>query len=378
MRVALFAVACVAAAALVPLDAARGALATAASTLLEAAPLLVGSHLVVRLAGNRQIAAFLGCGCGDGPAARSLPAAAATWLVFGPAVAAARFLAALAVARLLRAIGRVRSGCALEPPDVLADLAAIVPAALLAGAVSQIAAWSALGSSPRWMQAVSGGLLGFAAPCGLGAIAVAGALRQRAPVAAAAYLCVAGIADARAFAWFRHGRSGPDATGYAVLAAALFLVGLRHGGALVHPGYSGALMAAGGFAAVAAVRDRFRHNAPARVAPLIMLAGALIAAPAPAYLATESTLTDAFAGEHLSFTGALVRQAHAAALVRYAITCCRADASPVVVRLAHVPAFAAGTWLHAEGTLAIAGSEVRLVAASVERVPAPSDPFTYR
>ena len=52
-------------------------------------------------------------------------------------------------------------------------------------------------------QRVSRRCAGFAAaPCGLGAVAVAGALRVRDPIAAAAFLCVAGIVDARAlFAW---------------------------------------------------------------------------------------------------------------------------------------------------------------------------------
>ena len=74
-----------------------------------------------------------------------------------------------------------------------------------------------------------------------------------------------------------------------------------------------------------------------------MLAAAVVGAPAPRYEATETTLTDLFAGERLTFTGELVRDASSAAMVRYAITCCRADASPICVRLAAPPHYAAGS-----------------------------------
>ena len=62
-----------------------------------------------------------------------------------------------------------------------------------------------------------------------------------------------------------------------------------------------------------------------------MLAGVMVAAPPPAYTMTETTLTDLFPGERLDFTGRLARNGDSAALVRYAITCCRADATPVAV-----------------------------------------------
>ncbi|MGB8519230.1 MAG: hypothetical protein WCD38_03625, partial [Candidatus Tumulicola sp.] len=112
--------------------------------------------------------------------------------------------------------------------------------------------------------------------------------------------------------------------------------------------------------------------------PALMLAGALVAVPPPAYIATETTLAGAFPGERVTFTGTLVRQSHAAALVRYAITCCRADAAPVVVRLSKTPAFGAGTWLRADGNVAIVAGEPQLVARRIDRIAPPADPFTYR
>jgi uncharacterized membrane protein YcgQ (UPF0703/DUF1980 family) len=109
-----------------------------------------------------------------------------------------------------------------------------------------------------------------------------------------------------------------------------------------------------------------------------MLAGALIGAPPPVYHATETTLAEIFAGERLSFTGVLTCADGTCALVRYAITCCRADAAPVAVRLSAAPRYATGTWLRANGRIDEARGELRLVAQSVERIPPPLDPFIYR
>jgi uncharacterized membrane protein YcgQ (UPF0703/DUF1980 family) len=80
----------------------------------------------------------------------------------------------------------------------------------------------------------------------------------------------------------------------------------------------------------------------------------------------------------LTFTGVLTRDGPAAALVRYAITCCRADAAPVVVRLAHPPRFAPGTWLRANGTIETRAGEPRLDVAHVTAIAPPTDPFIYR
>jgi uncharacterized membrane protein YcgQ (UPF0703/DUF1980 family) len=109
-----------------------------------------------------------------------------------------------------------------------------------------------------------------------------------------------------------------------------------------------------------------------------MLVGALASAPPPQYRATETTVADIFAGERLSFTGTLQRDGNAALVVRYAITCCRADAAPVAVRLARALPYAAGTWLRVEGPIASVGGDLRLVPLRVERVAPPADPFVYR
>ncbi|MFZ0683364.1 MAG: hypothetical protein WAM84_10855, partial [Candidatus Cybelea sp.] len=100
MRIVLYAVALLALATLSTPDALRCALATSASALFEAAPFLLAGIIAGRLLRHSNAMAYLGCGCTAGPSARSLPAAAATWLLFGPLVAAARFGAAVVAARL--------------------------------------------------------------------------------------------------------------------------------------------------------------------------------------------------------------------------------------------------------------------------------------
>src|SRR5579871_895676 len=178
-------------------DAVRTALATAASALVEATPFVFGGvalGCIARRGGS--VVAHLGCGCGGGPSARSLPAAAATWLTFGPIVAAARYSAALLVARILRVRTESTHG---ERPHLLAELGAVLPAALMAGACAQLLDGFGSARLSPLAGAAIGAALGFgAAPCGLGAVALAGALRVHAPVTAAAFLCVAGIVDLRA------------------------------------------------------------------------------------------------------------------------------------------------------------------------------------
>jgi hypothetical protein len=362
-------------------DTVRTALATTASALVEATPFVfAGVALGCVLRRGRWFVAYLGCGCTGGPSARSLPVAAATWLLFGPVVAAARYAAALLVARVILRL-RNESGCGEEyRAHPLAELGAVLPAALIGGACAQLfAGFDSARLSPIGSAAI-GAALGFGgAGCGLGAVALAGALRVHAPLAAAAFLCVAGLVDLRALRLFRSPvRYEHDALSYALLAAVSALVAWRHGDALVHPALALPLWGCAAAALFCCARYRLRQCAPARIAPSLMLAGALIGAPPPAYRATETTLAEVFPGERISFTGALTCERRACALVRYAITCCRADAAPVVVRLNAPPRYAAGTWLHADGRIGEERGDLLLAAERVERVAPPADPFIYR
>lgn len=382
VRLVLYAVAAVGIAILAPPAAIRSALATTASALLEATPWILGGIALSTVVRNRRITAYLGCGCGRGPSARSVPAAAATCLIFGPVVAVARFAAAVAAARLFS-----RSTAAHDHTrsiDLLDELYALLPTATIAGVVMQATAAIDLRAYSPALQALTGLILGFlASPCALGAVAVAGALHVRAPLAATAFLCVAGIVDLRVVRCWQmhetpHARSRHDALAYALLSIALAAVALHRGNALVHPAIARVLGASALVTLFCTMAYRSRASPSARIAPAIMLLGALVTAPPPLYSATETTMSDVFPGEHLSFTGVLSRNGRSAALVRYAITCCRADAAPIAIRLSKPPPFAATTWLHADGVVESDERGFALAAIRVTAIAPPLDPFIYR
>lgn len=263
-------------------------------------------------------------------------------------------------------------------PNLLGELSRLLPPALLAGGAVHAGALVDPSRLPPYVTTLFGLVLGFvAAPCGLGAVALAAALRVRAPIAAAAFFCVAGIVDFRALRRASHSPANDDALAYAMLAAALGVVAWRHGDALVHPAFSAALACCACAATWYCLHRRQRRCTAARGAPALMLAGALLGAPPPQYHATETTMADLFAGEHLTFRGTLVRGARSSAIVRYAITCCRADASPIALRLGRTPRYPAGTWLRVDGTVALHSGALLLAPTRFERIPAPRDPFVY-
>ncbi|MBV9233065.1 MAG: hypothetical protein JO030_03395 [Candidatus Eremiobacteraeota bacterium] len=378
MRVALYAVA-LASASLWNAEVLRGALATTASVLIEATPFVLAAAILQALAPPmRSLIAYLGCGCTHGPSARSLPAAVATWLVFGPAVALARVGAATFVWAFLRRRGKQ---CEASHDDVqpLQEIAALLPVALAAAAMTVgFASWGGVKIGGAAAAAV-GAVLGFTSPCALGAVALAASLRAHAPAAVTAFLCIAGIVDARALLPRRTAVAARhDALAYALVGCTLCAVAARRGAALVHPALCVplALSAAAAFGCSAIFRRR--RCVGARIAPAIMLAGALIGAPQPTYHATETTLSDVFAGEELRFTGALECERTSCALVRYAITCCRADAAPVAVALRAAPRRLAGTWLRVDGTIERLDDGLALVPRRLEAIAPPADPFIYR
>ncbi|MBV8724112.1 MAG: hypothetical protein JO078_02230 [Candidatus Eremiobacteraeota bacterium] len=379
MRIALYATAAAGLASLGSAEILRGALASSASALTEATPFVfaaVALEVVARPA--RWLLAYAGCGCSHGPSARSIPAAAATWLAFGPIVAVARFAGGVIVAAFLRP--RVRHcGTRVATPQALNEIAALVPAAVLAAALMQLFAHlgnAALGVGP---SVAFGAALGISGPCALGTVALAGALRAHAPAAMTAFLCIAGILDVRALRP-HHSRTRHEHDGFAygLLGSALASVGARHGAALVHPAFCAPLDLCAIAAFACCVIFRRRRCPGARVAPALMLSGALIGAPPPAYQATETTLSDAFPGEQLRFAGTLTCDHKSCALVRYAITCCRADATPLVIAISGVSPRLAGSWLRVDGTIESVRHDLALVPRSVERISPPGDPFIYR
>jgi hypothetical protein len=347
----------------------------AAAMLLESAPFILASAIAVRVSARlgRHIVPYLGCGCGSGPSARSLPAFAAAWIVFGPFVAAARLGAAIVVERFV-----AKRACARDHASMLADLAAIFPFAVGAAALAPLLPAIAGSHVPRQLAGVLAALAAFvASPCALGAVAIAAVARQTAPAAAVGFLCVAGIFDLRTWMRSREHIGGHDCIAYALAAVACALVAIRNGAALVNPRSAPALWICAIVFACLAHRYRMQARPALRIAPTIMLAGCILSAPPPIYSATETTLADAFPGERIDFTGTLVHSGDRSTLMRYAITCCRADATPVAIRL-ESPAKLRGGWARARGTLVPHDGELRLRIDSIEAVAAPPDPFIYR
>jgi len=382
MRTALYCTAGLAALAVLPLGAARSVLAGTAAILLEAAPFLCIGSLLGRIAARRDAMAFAGCGCGRGPSARSIPATLATGMFFGPFVAAARFIAATFIARRIAfpPATHAHAHAHAHEPGLLDELLALLPAAVLAALVAQAAPFIALNKLTPVIQLLCGVALGFfASPCALGAVAFAAALRVQSPLAAWAYLAIAGIFDLHAFrARKRMSQCGHDPTAYVLLACAFAIVAARRGDALVHPLFTMPFVATALVATYAAWVHRRSHSVRARIVPALVLAASVLAAPAPQYRATETTMAQLFPGERLAFTGTLVRHARNDALVRYAITCCRADAQPVAVRLSQPLPYAAGTWIRAEGRIARRDDQLVLVPITSRAIAPPTDPFVYR
>lgn len=372
-----FLVAAILAAAVWPNEA-RLTLVSAAAVVVEALPFVLAGVLAERLVGRRTaFVAYAGCGCTAGPSARSLPAAALTWLAFGPVAAFARVAAAAIVDRLRRVPAR---SCCTHVGDLVNELERLVPFAVAAAIGGRIAGRLDLAHANVALQVAAGAAMGFvASPCAIGSIAVASALRVHAGAAAAAFLCVAGIVDLNALRRDpAPARGGGDAFAYAILAIGAALVAYRHGAELVRPSW-GPLAAA--CAVACAALALARRNERARrfyAAPAIVVAGVLTATPPPVYRATETTLADVFPGERLSFTGELARDRRAAALVRYAIVCCRADAAPVVVRLARPTSLAPGTWARADGVIVATPQGFALSDERITPVRPPADPFLYR
>jgi hypothetical protein len=351
-------------------------LLNAAATLLESAPFLIGAAVLLRspLRVSAWMVPYLGCGCGSGPSARSLPAAAAACVVFGPFAAAARLAAAFVVERaLLR-----RESCPRHADSLLAQLWTLVPLVAIGAVISLFAPVLFGAHVNRAAAFAAAALFGFAAaPCGIGTVALAAAMRATLPSASIGLLCVAGICDLRTWLRHKHEKHAHDALAYAIAALAFALVAAHRGTGLLNPLFAAALWPCAIAAAAMAYHHRSERAAKLRIAPLIMLAGAVLAAPPPVYHATETTLADAFPGERIDFTGAVTQTGNATTLVRYAITCCRADAAPIVIRLEKPLPHVQG-WMHARGVLVSANGDLRLRASALQRIAPPPDPFVYR
>lgn len=350
----------------------RVASAGAVSVLLESLPFICLATILAAIVGRvaHTLVAYAGCGCGSGPSARSIPAALAAAAIFGAPVAAARVLLATIIARAERHHEETHGGLL----DQLVDLA---PTALLAAVVMQVVPMVPLHALHPLALWCAGAILGVAAsPCALGGVALAASLHPSAPIAALGVLCTAGIVPGLR----RRRANAPtnDPLAYVLLALACGLIAARHGGSFVHPRMTIPLALCAVYCALLAWRARARGARAPRWIAAAALVVVIIGAPAPAYHATETTLADAFPGERVDFTGVAVTDRARSVLVRYAITCCRADAVPVTLVLDRDVARYEGRWLHARGTIEERGGMLRLHVAQLTEIAPPSDPFVYR
>ena len=347
--------------------------AATASVLLESLPYLTLAAVLSPLVGRhaRTLVAYAGCGCTAGPSARSIPAAVATVAIFGVPAALARVAAATLLARIAGDDDHDRH------TGILGELLALVPAAFIAGVIMQLLPALPLRNVPAVVLFAGGTLVGaVASPCALGGIALAASLHASAPSAAAGVLCTAGMLPG---AWRHHAHDAMhDPWAYGALGLACALIAARHGGTFVHPRMTIPLALTAIVWLFLAWRFRLHRARLPRWVACAALGAVVIGAPAPAYRVTETTLADGFPGERVDFTGVAVAEHGASALVRYAITCCRADAAPVALVLDRDLAAFNGRWLRADGTLERDGADLQLHVDALTPVAPPSDPFVYR
>ena len=375
---------------------ARAAMA-AAGTAYEAAPLFLVTWLLDvilrhRLPRFRFALPWLGiagCGCSRGgvPGALSIPATFLAVLTFGWPAAVARASAALAV--LIARKQNASAGAFASADDPLHELELVATSAFAASLA--VAALGDAGSRIPWFCLLPLGMIvGAIAPCATAGVAVAAALAHTAPAASAGVLSTAGIVSAPWRLVFRRAR---DTRGERpaprirnvrfaalVLAASLAVLAVRGPSGLVNP----RLMIPIGIASLIALSYAFAHARPTcsglpLAVPIAMLAALLRPQPMPEPRAEATRLDDAYAGERLAFTGIARRSGGRTTLARFAITCCRLDASPVAVTLDRVLDERDGTWVDASGVL-VRGETGSLVlhAQSARAIAPPLDPFVYR
>jgi hypothetical protein len=373
----------------IPAPILHQALAATAGTLFEAAPFVLAVS-VVRGPLVRWTAALLGCGCGPGAgyAALSLPAAALCWTVFGPLPALARFGAA---ALLQGLAGRSHPRChprqtpASDPLEQLGIVAvAAFALALSMSALSSVAAASPAHLTARLVplvplaEGLAGLVAGALAPCATAAVAMAAMLRLSAPLAAAGILATAGLVR-----WQRPARTCLSAPygariGLILLGLACAALALRNGSGFVHPRLVPLLWLAVPAAGAAWFAQPTTHVRFGAAAPAAMLAALVLGSPVPASLLGSSTLDDLYPGEPIAFTGVVNGAAGPTTLVRFAITCCRADATAIALPTNLHLRLGRDTWLEVSGTIARGAAGTYLRAERWRRVAAPADPYVYR
>jgi hypothetical protein len=371
----LAAPAALAALAALPPPALHGALASAAGTLLETLPFALGAGFLARPRSRAWLEA-LSCGCGRSlPGALALPAFALCCLRFGLGAAVARAAMAALVLRCVR-----QPHAESEAPEPLGDIAWVA----LAGGVTSVLAGQApppgLGAPVPGLLA--GALAGTLAPCATAGVALAGGAAVTLPWVAAGMLATAGIVRMPR-RWIPRGPTPAERPlagrwAYAALSTACAWAALRGGAALVSPRLAPLVAAGAILAAVRALQPAARAPRGGWIAALVVGAALVFGSPQPAYVATATTLGALYPGERIAFFGQAYASGSASIVQRFAITCCRADASPIALRTERRLPARDGTWLEARGTIVSTGAGYALRVTSARARAAPRDPFLYR
>ncbi len=361
---------------LLPPASLAGAAASAAGTIVEALPFVLGAALLPRVRVLRWLPS-LGCGCGGVvPAALAVPALALTCLSFGPLIAAARSAAALLVV-----VGRRRTtpaplqDGARDPLGELATLAfASGSAALLAECIG---ARGALLPGPAGMaiSAFLGAFVGVVAPCATTGIGAAIALRAADPFAAYGLLATSGIVAFRPRLVVSLRSDARVA--YASLALELALLYARGAHGIINPRFALLLPIGASLASIAALIRTPARGGTQWAAPAVVLAALVLGSPPPRETAA-SIPVDLYPGRAVAFTGRVARSdATSTTLVRPAILCCRADAQQLSLTLDRRLSAEPGSWLRVRGTAFVRDGRAILKLERAATVRPPQDPYLY-
>jgi uncharacterized membrane protein YcgQ (UPF0703/DUF1980 family) len=109
-----------------------------------------------------------------------------------------------------------------------------------------------------------------------------------------------------------------------------------------------------------------------------MFAMLAFGSPAPPSTAATSALDGIYPGEAIAFSGIATLVRGRTTLVRYAITCCRADATALALPTDLRLRFRGERWLAVRGTIARDDDGLFVHATEWQHIPPPPDPYLYR
>lgn len=268
----------------------------------------------------------------------------------------------------------------LEELSAVAGFALV--GALVTTALRSALLGDALTAAPMPIVFLLGVATGMLASCTLGSIAFAASVHSAAPALAGGVLCSAGV-------FALHARWAPNAAHhelhhsvaarplYGAMALACAIVAARGGATLVHPKLVLWIALGAALASLNAFRTDARTRRSTTLPVLLMLAAALSPNAAVQHNAPAAAFDTLVLGERVRLSAQIAGGARTT-LVRYAITCCRADAAPVAVRLDRVLGPPPGSWVTVDGTVGADSGGLVVHVTGARAIPPPADPFLYR